>query len=64
LDGQFRLGYRSSVFSFLYQFEQLRVQYDLLKKNQTREALTLKRKMLNDPAFVKFSVISNAYYQG
>jgi hypothetical protein len=28
IDGQFRLGYRSSVFSFMYQFQQLRVQYD------------------------------------
>lgn len=63
LDGQFRLGYRSSVFSFMYQFQQLHVQYELEKKNQTRTSLMNKLKMLNDPAFLKFSVISNAYYQ-
>ena len=47
----------------MYQFQQLRVQYDLLRKNSTRDAMIQKLNLLNDPAFVKFSVISNAYYQ-
>lgn len=63
IDGQFRLGYRSSVFSFMYQFQQLRVQYDQQRNQTTSAALVAKRKLLNDPAFQKFSVISNAYYQ-
>jgi hypothetical protein len=39
------------------------VQYDIDRKNNTKEALIDKGSMLNDPAFMKFSVISNSYYQ-
>lgn len=47
----------------MYQFQQLRVQYDQQRNKTTNTSLTDKRKLLNDPAFQKFSVISNAYYQ-
>ena len=63
MDGKFRLGYRSSVFSFMYQFQQLRVKYDTDRRNTSRTALMNKRALLNDPDFIKFSIISNAYYQ-
>jgi len=58
----FLLGYRSSVFSFMYQFQQLRVQYNLERNNETLGALKNKLSMINDTSFVTFSIISNAYY--
>ena len=39
------------------------MRYDTDKKNATSFALMSKRALLNDPDFIKFSLISNAYYQ-
>ncbi len=62
-DSQFRLGYRSSVFSFMYQFQQNRVKYESDRFNTSRGALLNKRALLNDLNFVKFTIASNVYYQ-
>jgi len=47
----------------MYQFQQLRVKYETDRRNVSRAALLDKRALLNDPDFIKFSIISNAYYQ-
>lgn len=39
------------------------MQYDQQRNKTTNTSLIEKRKLLNDPSFQKFSVISNAYYQ-
>jgi hypothetical protein len=39
------------------------VKYETDRKSSARSALLDKRALLNDPDFIKFSIISNAYYQ-